>query len=99
MKYERISLGHKVGEAFTIPLGLVNIVFIATDKGMVGCGAFDVKALDKFGYPAARVKPSQRDIIETINDLLAGTIKDVNNAAKELGIVEGMAVKEALELL
>jgi uncharacterized protein YunC (DUF1805 family) len=54
MKYERISVGHKVGEAFTIPLGLVNIVFITTDTGMVGCGAFDVKALDKFGYPAAR---------------------------------------------
>jgi uncharacterized protein YunC (DUF1805 family) len=48
---------------------------------MVGCGAFDVAALNNFGYPAARVRPSQGSSIASIEDLLKGIIKVANPAA------------------
>ena len=57
MKGEIIRIGKKEIEGFVIPIGKVNLVFARTDKGLVGCGAFDVMALEKFGYAAAKVKP------------------------------------------
>jgi uncharacterized protein YunC (DUF1805 family) len=95
--HERIQLINKEADGYVIPLGPVNLVNVVTDVGMVGCGAFDVAALDKFGYPAARVKPTGGDSIATIGDLLAGEVKDANEAATRLGVKIGMSGREALE--
>jgi uncharacterized protein YunC (DUF1805 family) len=67
--------------------------------GMVGCGVFDVAALNNFGYPAARVRPAQGSCIATIEDLLQGIVKEVNPAAEKLGLKVGQTGREALELL
>jgi uncharacterized protein YunC (DUF1805 family) len=99
MIHEKVRLARKQADGYVIPLGSVNLVSVVTGSGMVGCGAFDVAALDKFGYPAARVKPSRGGSIETIEDLLAGLVKDVNVAAAERGIKVGMTGREALDLL
>lgn len=72
---------------------------MVTDVEMVGCGAFDVAALNNFGYPAARVKPTRGSSIVIIDDLLDGVIKDANIAATRLGIKAGISGKEALDLL
>lgn len=92
---------YKGGEAdgYVIPLGPANLVAVVAKRGMVGCGAFDVVALDKFSYPAARVKPTRSDSIANVEDLLAGEIKDANAAAAKLGVEVGMSGKEALDLL
>jgi uncharacterized protein YunC (DUF1805 family) len=66
---------------------------------MVGCGAFDVAALNNFGYPAARVRPAHSSSIATIEDLLQGIVKEVNSAAEKLGLKVGLTCREALELL
>jgi uncharacterized protein YunC (DUF1805 family) len=95
--HERIQLINKEADGYVIPLGPVNLVNVVTDVGMVGCGAFDVAALDKFGYPAARVKPTGGDSIATIGDLLAGEVKDANEAATRLGVKIGMSGREPLE--
>jgi uncharacterized protein YunC (DUF1805 family) len=99
MIQDKVHLTKKQADGFVIPLGSVNLVNVVTDEGMVGCGAFDVAALDKFGYPAARVKPSRGDSIATIDDLLTGVIKDANAAAVKKGIKVGMSGREALDLL
>jgi uncharacterized protein YunC (DUF1805 family) len=67
--------------------------------GMVGCGAFDVAALNNFGYPAAKVRPAQGGSIASIDDLLRGIVKEVNPAAEKLGLKVGISGREALELL
>jgi uncharacterized protein YunC (DUF1805 family) len=95
----KVKLAKKEADGYVIPLGKVNLVNVVTDQGMVGCGAFDVAALNNFGYPAARVKPSRGSSIATIDDLLVGVIKDANDAAARLGIKVGMSGKEALDLL
>jgi uncharacterized protein YunC (DUF1805 family) len=43
-----IQLTRKMADGFIIPLGPANLVAIKTDVGMIGCGAFDVAALDSF---------------------------------------------------
>ena len=96
MFHEKIQLTNKHADGYVMPLGPANLVFVVTDTGMVGCGAFDVAALDKFGYPAARVRPTRGSSIATIEDLLVGEVKDANEAATSLGVKIGMLGREAL---
>jgi uncharacterized protein YunC (DUF1805 family) len=96
---EKITLKNSDATGYVIPAGPVHLVMAIAQHGMVGCGAFDVAALNNFGYPAARVKPSRGPSITSLDDLLAGEIKDANQAAIKLGIKEGMSGKEALDLL
>jgi uncharacterized protein YunC (DUF1805 family) len=46
MEFIDVQLSKKRADGFVIPLGPANLVAIKTDIGMVGCGAFDVAALD-----------------------------------------------------
>ena len=54
---------------------------------------------NNFGYPAAKVRPSQGSSIDTIEDLLQGIVKEVNPAAEKLGLKVGQTGRDALELL
>ena len=94
-----VELGGKSARGFVYPLGPVSLVAVVTDVGMVGCGAFDVMALEKFGYPAARVRPSTGSSVASIPDLLAGIVKDANGPAQARGVKIGMTGREALERL
>ncbi|MBP2133535.1 uncharacterized protein YunC (DUF1805 family) [Methanomicrobium sp. W14] len=94
MESIRVCINEKEAEGFVIPIGKVSLVFMKTEKGMIGCGAFDVGALEKFGYPAAKVKPAGNSV-KDINDLLSGEIAAANSSAEKLGIKKGMSGKEA----
>jgi len=94
-----MQLNAKQADGYVIALGPVNLVNAVTDVGMVGCGAFDVAALNNFGYPAAKVRPAHGSSIATIEDLLQGIVKEVNPAAEKLGLKVGLTGREALELL
>lgn len=99
MQQTDIHLAKKVAKGTVIPFGPVNLVMILTDQGMVGCGMFDVAALDKFSFPAARVRPATGPGIVTTDDILTGIVKEANRAAVSRGITNGMTGREALELL
>jgi uncharacterized protein YunC (DUF1805 family) len=99
MEQKKVQLAKKEAVGFIIPLGPANLVAVKTDVGMVGCGAFDVAALDSFSYPAAKVRPSIGPSITDIDDLLKGIVKEANRAAMGRGIKNGMTGKQALELL
>ncbi len=99
MNHTKVQLAKKQADGYVIPLGPVNLVMVITDVGMVGCGAFDVVALNNFGYPAAKVRPAQGNSIATIDDLLRGIVKEVNPAAAERGLKLGITGREALDLL
>jgi uncharacterized protein YunC (DUF1805 family) len=94
-----VKLTRKVATGFIIPLGPANLVAIKTDVGMVGCGAFDVAALDSFSYPAAKVRPSLGPSIMDTDDILKGIVKEANRSALGRGIKTGMTGRQALELL
>lgn len=99
MQQVNVRLTRKVAEGFIIPLGPANLVAIKTDVGMIGCGAFDVAALDSFSYPAAKVRPSIGPSIVDTDDLLKGIVKEANRSAMGRGIKNGMTGRAALELL
>ena len=99
MQQEKIHLLNSDGVGYVVPLGLISLVWVIAANGMVGCGAFDVEALQKFGYPAARVRPVRGTSIGTLDDLLAGEIEDANPAATQFGVSIGMQGKEALDRL
>lgn len=99
MIHMKIQLAEKQADGYVIPLGSVKLVSVVTDMGMVGCGAFDVAALNSFSYPAAKVRPSKGDSIASIDDLMAGIVKEVNPAAERLGLKAGITGREALDML
>ncbi len=99
MEHKIIQLKCKNADGYVIPLGRVNLVNVVTDVGMVGCGAFDVMALNSFDYPAAKVRPARGSSISNIDDLLEGIVKEVNTAAEKLGLKIGQTGRQALELL
>ena len=99
MEFIEVRLSRKKAYGFVIPLGPANLVAVKTDMGLVGCGAFDVAALDSFSYPAVKVRPSLGPSIGDTDDILAGIVKEVNRSAFGRGIRTGMTGKEALELL
>ena len=99
MQQVNIQLTRKVAKGFIISLGPANLVAIKTDVGMIGCGAFDVAALDSFSYPAVKVRPSIGPSIVDTDDLLKGIVKEANRSAMGRGIKNGMTGRAALELL
>jgi len=99
MQQVNVQLTRKVADGYIIPLGPANLVAIKTDVGMIGCGAFDVAALDSFSYPAAKVRPSIGPSIVDTDDLLKGIVKEANRSAIGRGIKTGMTGRAALELL
>ena len=99
MEFIEVRLPKKKADGFVIPLGPFNLVAIKTDTGMVGCGAFDIAAMDMFSYPAAKVRPAIGPSIVDTDDILTGIVKEANRSAMGRGITAGMTGKEALELL
>jgi uncharacterized protein YunC (DUF1805 family) len=99
MEQHKVRLAKKEADGFVIPLGPANLVAIKTDVGMVGCGAFDIAALDSFSYPAAKVRPAIGPSIVDTDDILKGIVKEANRSAMGRGIRTGMTGKQALELL
>ncbi len=80
-------------------MGPFNCIYCKTDAGMIGCGAFDVLALDKFNYPAAKIGSPDGSPLVTLDDLLDGAVISVNQSAAARGIVEGISGREAIAKL
>ena len=99
MKQVKVQLTTKEADGFVIPLGPANLVAVMTDKGMVGCGAIDIAALDSFSYPAAKVRPAIGPSIMDTDDILTGIVKEANRSALGRGIKNGMTGRQALERL
>jgi uncharacterized protein YunC (DUF1805 family) len=97
MEQVTVRLTNKDAKGIVIPLGPANLVAVITDIGMVGCGAFDVAALDSFSYPAAKVRPSLGPSIVDVNDILTGIVKEANRSAMGRGIKTGMTGRQALD--
>jgi uncharacterized protein YunC (DUF1805 family) len=99
MIHEKLPLSTKDADGYVIPLGSLKLVNVITDKGMVGCGAFDLSALDAHGIPAAKVRAAHGGLIENIDDLMQGFVKEVNKSGEKAGLKVGMTGREALEQL
>ena len=74
-------------------------VVIVAEKGLVACGAIDVKVMDEFDAVVAVAKGKPEAPLKTPDDLLGAKIIDATSKAKEYGVTVGMSGREALEKL
>ena len=74
-------------------------VAIICGRGMVGCGAFDVKLMEEHEQVIAVAYGSVDRHLVTCDDLLEARISGVTKLAREAGVREGMTGREAAECL
>jgi uncharacterized protein YunC (DUF1805 family) len=69
---------------------------IHTNRGVVGCGIFDLSSADAFGMAFAIARGTPAKPLSVPEDLYEARIVGVSAAAQKLGIAEGMAGLEAV---
>lgn len=74
-------------------------VAIICARGMVGCGAFDVKLMEEHEQVICVAHGSVDKHLVTCDDLLEATVSGVTKLARDLGVKEGMTGKEAMDVL
>jgi len=99
LRHEWTTIAGREAEVLVLPLGPVSLVYARTERGVLACGALDPAALERFGLPAARVRPTSGSSIGSLDDLLAGEVREANAPAQSLGIVPGMTGRAALARL
>jgi uncharacterized protein YunC (DUF1805 family) len=99
IKNEVRAIDGRQVQVVVAPIGSVSLVYARTEKGLLTCGAIDPAALTKFGIPAARVRPGASPSIASFEDLLGGIVREANEPARALGIVEGLKGADALAKL
>jgi uncharacterized protein YunC (DUF1805 family) len=89
---EQIQL--KNGAALGIMVDLPNapLVMITASKGFAMCGYLNMESVNKMGEVAVRATG-----VRTFDDLLAAKVANISDKAREMGIAEGLTVRDALE--
>jgi len=72
---------------------------LLTHRGIVGCGAYDVRCMEEFGMLVAIAKGTPAKPLMYAEDLLDATIVDMTRQAAAAGIAKGMTGREALRVL
>jgi len=70
------------------------LLLIKGSRGFIMCGYLNISVADRLGLAAARVVG-----VRTVEDMLEKNIVEVTAKARELGIKEGMKVREALKFI
>jgi|GEM_PF-720885 len=99
IRHEWTTVEGRAAEVLVLPIGPVSLVYARTERGLLACGAIDPAALERFGIPAARVRPTTGNSIGSLDDLLAGEVREANAPAQALGIVAGMRGRDAFARL
>jgi uncharacterized protein YunC (DUF1805 family) len=96
-------------KTFQTPKGMVegvqtkwpgfSILVVAGSKGFLACPAVDVVASERYGAAAALVESTPDNPIGTLERFPNRKITKVNAKGLQLGIKEGMDVKEAFALI
>lgn len=76
-----------------------NILLVTGTKGFLACPAIDVDACERYGVAAALVESTPDNPIGTLERFPDRTVTKANGKARDLGIAEGMDVKEAFALI
>ena len=76
-----------------------SILLVTGTKGFLACPAIDVDACQGYGAASAIIESSAENPIGTLDRFCDRKVTKANQKARALGIREGMAVKEAFELI
>ena len=67
------------------------LVLLVGRRAFVACGFLNIELAEKLGVPCARVTG-----VRSVEDVLEREVQQVSSKARELGIVEGVKVREVL---
>jgi uncharacterized protein YunC (DUF1805 family) len=70
---------------------------IHTDRGIIGCGLYDIAVATRFGMAIAIARGTPEHPLFEPEDLLSARIVDVSESAEQMGIRVGMTGDEALQ--
>jgi len=76
-----------------------SILLVTGTKGFLACGVFDLEAIEKFGTAAAIPESTPDNPIGTLERFPNRKIMKVNARAEALGVMVGMEVRDAFELI
>jgi uncharacterized protein YunC (DUF1805 family) len=89
--------GQALGASYRWPGG--QYCAIHTDRGLVGCGIYDVKIAGQFGMAVAIARGTPQHPLREPEDLYQARIVEVSEPAAKIGITPGMTGLEALAKL
>ncbi|MBL8815917.1 MAG: DUF1805 domain-containing protein [Planctomyces sp.] len=72
---------------------------IHTDRGIIGCGLYDIAVADRFGMAIAIARGTPDHPLFEPEDLLTARIVEVSEAAAKLGVSAGQTGEAALQFL
>jgi uncharacterized protein YunC (DUF1805 family) len=96
MQMTPVKVGDTTAVGIFVELPKTRILAVATEKGYIMCGLIDLARLDTL-RPERRILAARVTHVRTIEDLLAGSVDQVTQEARRLGITEGMTGLQALE--
>ena len=85
MQTQTMKLEHGTITAHRINLGNAPLLIIQAKKGYLMCGYLNMTTANKLGDIAGIIKG-----VQTFQDMLKGTIVEVSEKAKELGLIPGI---------
>jgi len=96
---QNFSLLNGTVEGVRVEWETFSLLLLTAPKGFLACGIFDVDAINSYGRAAALVEGLPDNPIGTLERMMERRITKVNAKIREIGVHEGMAVRDALELL
>lgn len=88
---EKIGIENREFDGYKIQFAKSALLLIRAEKGVLGCGYFNIAAADKLNEAVAVVTG-----VGSFDDMLAAEVRQVSAAAAALGIAAGMTGREAL---
>ncbi|MHC1576412.1 MAG: YunC family protein [Methanosarcinaceae archaeon] len=92
MIVEQIPLENGTAQGLKFEMQHAALLVIKADRGFVMCGYLNIEIAQKLEDVAVRVSG-----VNSFEDVLNATINDATEAARKLGIEEGMNARDALE--
>ena len=89
--------GQAIGSTYQWPGG--QYCAIHTDRGLVGCGIYDIRSANEFNLAVAIARGTLAKPLRVPEDLFNAKILEVSQAAEALGVSPGMTGREAVEKL
>lgn len=87
--------GQAIGSTYQWPGG--QYCAIHTDRGLVGCGIYDIRSANEFNLAVAIARGTPAKPLRVPEDLFNAKILEVSQAAEKLGVSPGMTGREAVE--
>jgi uncharacterized protein YunC (DUF1805 family) len=89
---EQVMLKSGAALGIRVELPRAPLVMITAPKGFAMCGYLNMESVNKTGEVAVRATG-----VRTLDDLLAAKVANASDKARELGISEGISVRDAIE--